>query len=98
MQSPRPHQSHPHDTTDQARLRDTALQRARAQRTRSAPDAGGPVSVEKRILSLLGPSPTDENMLIRDLGLTSAAVSAALLNLELAGKVIRVPGGKIALT
>ena len=33
-----------------------------------------------------------------DLGLTAAVVSAAILNLELAGRIVRVPGGRVALT
>ena len=75
-----------------------ALDRARTRRPGPSADAGGPVAVERRILNLLGPSPTDENMLIRDLGLTAAVVSAAILNLELAGRIVRVPGGRVALT
>nr|WP_246087635.1 hypothetical protein [Paracoccus marinus] len=89
---------YPDDTTDQTRLRQAALDHARATRPGPSPAAGGPVAVETRILGLLGPSPTDENLLIRDLGLTPAAVGAAILNLELAGRVIRVPGGRVALT
>lgn len=88
----------PGDTRDQARLRQAALDRARTRRPGPSADAGGPVAVERRILNLLGPSPTDENMLIRDLGLTAAVVSAAILNLELAGRIVRVPGGRVALT
>lgn len=55
-------------------------------------------SLESRILALLGPSPTDENSLIRDLGLPAATCSAALLMLELSGSITRLPGGKVALT
>ncbi|WP_299359176.1 DNA-processing protein DprA [uncultured Paracoccus sp.] len=61
----------------------------------TAPDAAA--GLEQRILTLLGPSPTDENMLIRDLGVTAAAMGAAVLNLELAGRVARLPGGRVAL-
>lgn len=91
-------QPYPNDTSDQTRLRQAALDHARATRPGPSPATGGPVAVETRILGLLGPSPTDENLLIRDLGLTPAAVGAAILNLELAGRVIRVPGGRVALT
>lgn len=49
-----------------------------------------------RILDRLGPSPTAEDQLIRDLGLPASAVSASLLDLELDGKVARQPGGLLA--
>ena len=60
-------------------------------------DAGGPASLESRILSKLSPSPTEENLLIRDLGLPAATLAPALLSLELAGQVRRLAGGRIAL-
>jgi len=53
--------------------------------------------IEARILSRLGPSPSDENDVIRDLGLPAAAASAAILSLELQGRLLRVPGGRLAL-
>lgn len=59
---------------------------------------GGPAALEARILSRLGPSPTDENHLVRDLGLPAAMLAPALLELELSGQVQRLPGGRIALT
>jgi DNA processing protein len=37
-------------------------------------------------------------MLIRDLGLPAAAVAAALVDLELAGRVLRHPGGLVSLS
>ncbi|WP_313349455.1 DNA-processing protein DprA [Paracoccus sp. (in: a-proteobacteria)] len=60
-------------------------------------DAGGPVNLEGRILARLGPSPTEENMLIRDLGVPAAVLAPAILALELSGKVQRMAGGKLAL-
>ncbi|WP_373877478.1 DNA-processing protein DprA [Paracoccus kondratievae] len=59
-------------------------------------DAGGPVDLEARILARLGPSPTEENMLIRDLGMPAAALAPAILALELSGRVQRMPGGRLA--
>lgn len=59
---------------------------------------GGPAALEARILSCLGPSPTDENHLVRDLGLPAAMLAPVLLELELSGQVQRLPGGRIALT
>jgi DNA processing protein len=53
--------------------------------------------VEDRLLGLIGPSPVPEDFLIRDLALPAAAVAAALLGLELAGRVVRHPGGSVSL-
>jgi DNA processing protein len=50
---------------------------------------------DDRLLALLGPVPVPEDALIRELG-DAAAVSAALLDLELAGLVQRHPGGLIS--
>ncbi|WJS83770.1 DNA-processing protein DprA [Paracoccus sp. TOH] len=61
------------------------------------PSQGGPVALEARILARLGPSPTEENLLIRDLGVPAAVIAPALLALELAGRVQRLAGGKLAL-
>lgn len=58
---------------------------------------GGPANLEARIMARLGPSPTEENLLIRDLGLPAAAIAPALLSLELSGRVQRLAGGKLAL-
>lgn len=60
-------------------------------------DQGGPVNLEARILARLGPSPTEENLLIRDLGLPAATIAPAILALELSGRVQRLAGGRIAL-
>lgn len=62
------------------------------------PDSGGPANLEARILSRLGPSPTEENLLIRDLGVPAAVLAPVLLTLELSGRILRVPGGKLALS
>ncbi|KAF0675804.1 DNA-processing protein DprA [Profundibacterium mesophilum] len=48
-----------------------------------------------RILCHLGPSPTQEDQLIRDLGVTAAALAPAILDLEIAGLVERQPGGQL---
>lgn len=61
-------------------------------------DSGGPVHLEARILSRLGPSPIGENELIRDLGVPASTASAAILSLELQGRVNRLAGGRLALT
>jgi DNA processing protein len=56
-----------------------------------------PGEIEARIISRLSPSPSDENDVIRDLGLPAAAANAAILSLELQGRLLRVPGGRLAL-
>ncbi|SNT75130.1 DNA-processing protein DprA [Paracoccus seriniphilus] len=63
-----------------------------------AADRGGPVQLEARILSRLSPSPTDENDLIRDLGIPAASAAAAILSLELQGRLTRLAGGRLALS
>lgn len=61
------------------------------------PCQGGPANLEGRILSRLGPSPTEENILIRDLGVPAAVLAPAILALELSGRVQRLSGGRLAL-
>ncbi|WP_410218110.1 DNA-processing protein DprA [Paracoccus sp. (in: a-proteobacteria)] len=61
-------------------------------------DTDSAVSLEARILSRLSPSPTEENDVIRDLGVSAALASAAILSLELQGHVTRLAGGRLALT
>jgi DNA processing protein len=50
-----------------------------------------------RILDRLGPSPLAEDQLIRDLGERAAMVAPALTDLELEGRILRQPGGLLAL-
>ncbi|WP_375551878.1 DNA-processing protein DprA [Rhodophyticola porphyridii] len=50
-------------------------------------------SLSKRILTRLGPSPTAEDQLIRDLGLPAPEIARALAQMELAGSIERRPGG-----
>ena len=69
----------------------------------SASTGAGPRSTVRqddlrtRILDRLGPSPLAEDQLIRDLGERAAAVAPALTDLELEGRVVRQPGGLLAL-
>lgn len=49
-----------------------------------------------RLFELLGPSAVDSDTLARDLGLSQPALAAALLELELAGRVERLAGGMVA--
>jgi DNA processing protein len=50
----------------------------------------------KRVLSLLSPSPIDLDDLIRESGLPAAAVTAIILELELAGRAMRHAGGSVS--
>lgn len=55
------------------------------------------INLPARLLELLGPSPVEEDALTRDLSAPAASVAAALLDLELEGRVRRHPGGKVSL-
>ena len=63
------------------------------------PDAGHePASDERRrIVALLGPTPVDIDDLVRLSGASAATVRTVLLELELAGKLERLAGGRVAL-
>ena len=58
---------------------------------------GDTAALHAQILARLGPSPTAEDQLIRDLGLPAAALTSELVTLELDGKIERHSGGLIAL-
>lgn len=77
-----------------------------AARTHDAlPDAAAPKTapgdrttveasaLHRRILDRLGPSPTSEDHLIRELGLPAATVTAGIVTLEIEGLIARQPGG-----
>lgn len=74
---------------------DTPHQQAHMQKAPAAGN-GTPQQIESKILSRLSPSPSEENELIRDLGLSPAACNAAIQSLELQGRVIRLAGGLLA--
>ena len=54
-------------------------------------------SARTTILECLGPAPVTVDDLLRDSGLSTATLWAVLLELELAGRLERQPGGKVAL-
>jgi DNA processing protein len=64
--------------------------------TAPQPDAAQPRDLEQRILSRLSPSPSDENDMIRELGVSAALANAAILSLELQGLLTRLAGGRLA--
>lgn len=59
---------------------------------------GGTAVLYQRILDRLGPSPTSEDHLIRDLGLPAATVTAGIVTLEIEGLIARQPGGFLTRT
>jgi DNA processing protein len=65
---------------------------------RDAPDAREPESEDRRrVVALLGPTPVEIDDLVRLSGASPAAVRVVLLELELAGKLDRQAGGRVAL-
>jgi DNA processing protein len=64
---------------------------------RAGASSGPGPDLRTRILERLGPSPLAEDQLIRDLGERAAIVAPALTDLELDGRVLRQPGGLLAL-
>lgn len=63
----------------------------------SQPAATEHSATDTKILNCLGPSPVSEDCLIRDSGYAPAQISARLTNLELQGRIARLPGGMLAL-
>ena len=63
----------------------------------AAPSAGNGREAEDSLLSALGPVPVTVDELARRCHLSSGAVAAMLLDLELAGRVERHPGQRVSL-
>jgi len=63
----------------------------------NAPDDGDVDQARPTLLQLLSPTPTPRDELVRQSGLPAAVCAAALLELELAGQIISLPGGNVAL-
>ena len=64
-----------------------------------AGDSAEPATDERRrIIALLGPTPVDIDDLIRQSGARPAIVRTVLLELEIAGRLERQTGGRVALT
>lgn len=49
-----------------------------------------------KLLALLGPAPTPEDAVIRDLGIDAATLSREVIGLEIEGEVTRHPGGLLS--
>lgn len=54
-------------------------------------------NARRALLALLGPAPASVDVLIRHCQLSAAAVASALLDLEIAGRLERLPGKRVAL-
>jgi DNA processing protein len=52
--------------------------------------------LRERLLALLGPAPTPEDAVIRDLGIDAATLARTVLDLEIEGTVTRLPGGLLS--
>jgi DNA processing protein len=74
----------------------TPQRRDTAKPAEVAPADAGPI--EARILAVLGPVPTAEDQLVRDLQTSPRELAQALAVLELSGHLRRAPGGMVHLT
>ncbi len=63
-----------------------------------APDQGELDQARSQLIEMLGPTPVHVDELIRETGLSPSAILTAVLELELAGRIERHPGGKLALS
>ncbi|MCC5985957.1 MAG: DNA-protecting protein DprA, partial [Rhodobacteraceae bacterium] len=54
-----------------------------------------PATLHHSILSMLGPSPVAEDQIIRDLDAPTQTVLAALVALEIEGRIARLPGAML---
>lgn len=57
-----------------------------------------PEELTPRLLALIGAAPLAEDALIRESGIHPSAVAAALVDLELEGRITRHPGGLVSLS
>jgi DNA processing protein len=68
---------------------------------RAAAGSGGGVEpsdgARARVLEMLGPAPVDIDVLVRESGVDAATVAVVLIELDLAGRLERHPGHRVAL-
>ncbi|MFV0300672.1 MAG: DNA-processing protein DprA, partial [Paracoccus sp. (in: a-proteobacteria)] len=76
--------------------RQTAARAAISAAPAASRDSGGPAGLEARIMNWLSPSPSDEDDLIRRLGVPASVANSAILSLELQGLLTRSAGGRLA--
>ena len=70
---------------------------AAAEPPREFLETPGEPAILALVLDLLGPSPVTVDDLIRRCRFPAAAINAVLLDLEIAGRVETLPGGRVAL-
>lgn len=75
---------------------DTSRRTAPKPEAPPSTDTSSPPDLNAAILNLLGPTPIHEDLVIRDMGLSAAIISPALVALELDGAVQRHPGGLVS--
>lgn len=78
-----------------------AMGLAPAARAAPCPEPSPPpklpvTGLRAKLLALLGPTPTPEDTVIRDLGIDAATLSRELIGLEIEGEVTRHPGGLLS--
>ncbi len=82
-------------------LRDMALREPPDVLFRPAPGAAMAVEIPPKahdlVLTALSPSPTAVDEVIRDCQLSASVVQAVLTDLDLAGRIMRLPGNKVCL-
>lgn len=76
----------------------TAARSDRAPDTCATRADDAPGALRRSILSMLGPSPVAEDQIIRDLGAPTQTVLAALVALEIEGRIARLPGAMLQRT
>ena len=81
----------------QAREPSRALRAPREPRPAAAGAAAGPVRIEERVRRLLSEGPRTRDGLLRDSGIASGPLATALLELELAGRIVEERDGRIHL-
>ncbi len=80
------------------RSRPTPVMREPTTAWSGPPPSAGELAVARtRLLDLLGPTPSSVDDLVRDCQLPTAGVLAALLDLELSGRLEMLPGNRVAL-
>ena len=84
---------------DGRRVRDGPRQEWPGDAASGAPeDDEAPASAREAVMALLGSSPVPADLLVRQSRLTPAMVATILLELELAGRLERHPGGHVSLS
>ena len=60
-------------------------------------DSGVGTDIREKVVEALGPAPVPVDEIVRQTGVPAGEISMALLELELGGRIVRHPGGQVAL-